>query len=117
MKDFPEWGDSKIERPFLRNKICSNLWLFGQTKRNILSSIHIMSEIGYTYHQGWGQLSYLRLDELLMVTCASNIVLGSHKHVSKFIVSSCITYKYTSSSTIYSPNDRCNNMLQKYSVF
>ncbi|XP_022893122.1 uncharacterized protein LOC111407708 [Olea europaea var. sylvestris] len=45
-------------------------------------------------------------------TCSMNIVLGSHRQASSLIVSNCIKYKYTSSRTIYTPND----MLNKYGV-
>ncbi|XP_022865484.1 uncharacterized protein LOC111385332 [Olea europaea var. sylvestris] len=49
-------------------------------------------------------------------TCASNIVLGAHRQVSTSVVSSYIKYKYTSSCTIYTPNDICNDMLHTYVV-
>lgn len=49
-------------------------------------------------------------------TCASNIVLGSHRQVSMSVVSSCIKYKYTSSCTLYTLNDICHNILHTYGV-
>ncbi|XP_022891856.1 uncharacterized protein LOC111406707 [Olea europaea var. sylvestris] len=48
--------------------------------------------------------------------CASNIVLSTHRQVTKTVVSTCIKYKYTSSRTIYTPNDIRNNMLHTYEV-
>ncbi|XP_022870057.1 uncharacterized protein LOC111389366 [Olea europaea var. sylvestris] len=48
--------------------------------------------------------------------CASNIVLSTHRQVTKTIVSTCIKYKYTSSRTLYTPNDIRNDMLYTYGV-
>ncbi|XP_022849883.1 uncharacterized protein LOC111371973 [Olea europaea var. sylvestris] len=48
--------------------------------------------------------------------CASNIVLSTHRQVTKTVVSTCIKYKYTSSRTIYTPNDIRNDMLHTYGV-
>ncbi|XP_022843192.1 protein FAR1-RELATED SEQUENCE 5-like [Olea europaea var. sylvestris] len=48
--------------------------------------------------------------------CASNIVLSTHRQVAKTVVSTCIKYKYTSSRTIYTPNDIRNDMLHTYGV-
>ncbi|XP_022847669.1 uncharacterized protein LOC111370215 [Olea europaea var. sylvestris] len=48
--------------------------------------------------------------------CASNIVLGSHRQAIKELVSHCTKYKYTSSRTLYTPNDICNDVLHTYGV-
>ncbi|XP_022871448.1 protein FAR1-RELATED SEQUENCE 5-like [Olea europaea var. sylvestris] len=48
--------------------------------------------------------------------CASNIVLSTHRQVTKMVVSTCIKYKYTSSRTIYTQNDIRNDMLHTYGV-
>ncbi|XP_022861745.1 uncharacterized protein LOC111382105 [Olea europaea var. sylvestris] len=48
--------------------------------------------------------------------CASNIVLSTHRQVTKTVVSTCIKYKYTSSRTIYTLNDIRNDMLHTYGV-
>ncbi|XP_022875814.1 uncharacterized protein LOC111394295 [Olea europaea var. sylvestris] len=48
--------------------------------------------------------------------CASNIVLSTHRQVTKTVVSTCIKYKYTSSRTIYTPNNIRNDVLHTYGV-
>lgn len=50
------------------------------------------------------------------ISYCSNIVLGSHGQVSRSILSSSIKYEYTSSWTIYTPNDIYNDMLHMYKV-
>lgn len=37
---------------FLQYRICSNLWFIDQIRRNILSSVHIISVNGYADHPG-----------------------------------------------------------------
>ncbi|XP_022892227.1 uncharacterized protein LOC111407136 [Olea europaea var. sylvestris] len=48
--------------------------------------------------------------------CASNIVLGSHRQATKALVLHCIKYKYTSSRTLYIPNDIRNDVLHTYGL-
>ncbi|XP_022883345.1 uncharacterized protein LOC111400140 [Olea europaea var. sylvestris] len=48
--------------------------------------------------------------------CASNIILGSHRQATKAIVSHCIKCKYTSSRTLYTPNDIRNDVVHTYGV-
>ncbi|XP_022880586.1 uncharacterized protein LOC111397848 [Olea europaea var. sylvestris] len=50
-------------------------------------------------------------------TCASNVVLGSHRQLSATVLSSNIKYKYTSSRTIYTLKDICSDMLHTYGVY
>lgn len=65
----------------------------------------------------WGRTNLFKIRKVGSHTCASNVVLGSHRQVSTAVVSSSIKYKYTSSSTIYTPKDICSDMLQTYSVY
>ncbi|XP_022874020.1 uncharacterized protein LOC111392853 [Olea europaea var. sylvestris] len=65
----------------------------------------------------WGKTNIFKVRKIASHTCPSNIVLGSHRQVSTTVVSSTIKYKYTSSRTIYTSKDICNNMLHTYGVY
>ncbi|XP_022891791.1 uncharacterized protein LOC111406634 [Olea europaea var. sylvestris] len=65
----------------------------------------------------WGKTELFKIRKIGSHTCASNVVLGSHRQLLATIVSSNIKYKYTSSCTIYTPNDICSDMLHTYRVY
>ncbi|XP_022859407.1 uncharacterized protein LOC111380153 [Olea europaea var. sylvestris] len=65
----------------------------------------------------WGKTNLFNIRKIDSHTCASNVVLGSHRQVSAAVVSSSIKYKYTSAGTIYTPKDICSDMLHTFGVY
>ncbi|XP_022871183.1 uncharacterized protein LOC111390377 [Olea europaea var. sylvestris] len=65
----------------------------------------------------WGKTNLFKIRKIGSHTCASNVVLGSHRQVSAAVVSSSIKYKYTSAGTIYTPKDICSDMLHTFGVY
>ncbi|XP_022856858.1 uncharacterized protein LOC111377934 [Olea europaea var. sylvestris] len=65
----------------------------------------------------WGKTNLFKIRKIGSYTCASNVVLGSHRQVSAGVVSSSIKYKYTSTGTIYTPEDICSDMLHTFGVY
>ncbi|XP_022861119.1 uncharacterized protein LOC111381558 [Olea europaea var. sylvestris] len=65
----------------------------------------------------WDKTDLFKIRKIGSHTCASNVVLGSHRQVTTAVVSSRIKYKYISSSTIYTPKDICNEMLHTFRVY
>ncbi|XP_022861868.1 uncharacterized protein LOC111382194 [Olea europaea var. sylvestris] len=65
----------------------------------------------------WGETNLFKIRKIGSHTCASNVVLGSHRQVSAAVVSSSIKYKYTSAGTIYVPKDISSDMLYTFGVY
>ncbi|XP_022859076.1 uncharacterized protein LOC111379868 [Olea europaea var. sylvestris] len=65
----------------------------------------------------WGKTKLFKIRKIGSHTCASNVVLGSHRQLSSTVVSANIKYKYTSSRTIYASKDICSDMLHTYGIY
>ncbi|XP_022870861.1 uncharacterized protein LOC111390105 [Olea europaea var. sylvestris] len=63
----------------------------------------------------WGKMELFKIWKIGGHTCASNVVLGSHKQLSAIVVS--FNTKYASSCTIYTPKNICSDMLHTYGVY